>query len=287
MVWVSHGPKILRCSPEQLRPASLREWFQINPEDDRVPQTSVGGSSTFIDLQSQEPGIAHGRTPAPEPAMPAGPDIPSRPLAHAAGSSGPGSDPQFPELSQPEQELTPQVSRQNSEPIAVDVSALSGVERASNASAPLEAAPVPPADPENIELPEDADDALFEETVFLASEDSGIGCNGQDDLLHITTLLPGVDAETPPLAEDGYPYVTQPLECGEQQAFCLEIPVKAKDLKKWHSEKSLEQMIAIAAAGKRARAEVCLKHLTPPEVELFEVAKQKEIQCWVQTSAIR
>ena len=45
-------------------------------------------------------------------------------------------------------------------------------------------------------------------------------------------------------------------------------------------------MIAIAAAGKRARAEVCLKHLTPPELELFEAAKQKKIQCWVQTSAI-
>ena len=121
------------------------------------------------------------------------------------------------------------------------MSAPTGVERASDASAPLEAAPLPPADPENIELPEDADNAFFEETVFLASEDSGIGCNGQDDLLHITTLLPGVDAETSPLAEDGYPYVTQPLECGEQQAFCLEIPVKAKDLNKWHSENHLNR----------------------------------------------
>ena len=58
VVWVSYGPKILRCSPEQLRPASLREWFQTSPEDDRVPQSSAGGSSTFIDLQSQDPDTA-------------------------------------------------------------------------------------------------------------------------------------------------------------------------------------------------------------------------------------
>ena len=199
--------------------------------------------------------------------MPAEPDIPSRPSAPAAGSSSPSSGPHFPELNQPKQELTPQVSRQNTEQIpVVDVSAPTGVERAP-------AAPLPSADPENTELPEDADDALFEETVFLASENSGIGCERDDALLHITALLPGVDADTPPLAEDGSPYVVQPLECGEQQAFYLEIPAKERDLKKWHSEKSPEQMIAIAAAGKRARAEVCRKHLTPAEVEFFEAAK--------------
>ncbi|CAE7571351.1 GIP, partial [Symbiodinium necroappetens] len=38
---------------------------------------------------------------------------------------------------------------------------------------------------------------------------------------------------------------------------------------------------------KRTRAEVSLKHLSSKEVALFEQAKLKEINCWVQTSAIR
>ena len=169
----------------------------------------------------------------------------------------------------------------------MDASAPAGVERAPSASAPSVAAPLPSADPADIPLPDNADEALFEESMFLACEDSGISVCKEDSLMHITTLLPGVDENTPPLAEDGYPYITQPLECGEQQAYCLEIPIKDKDLKRWQSEKSPVQMIAIAAAGKRARAEVSLKDLTPAEMRLFDTAKQKEIQCWLQTSAIR
>ena len=53
------------------------------------------------------------------------------------------------------------------------------------------------------------------------------------------------------------------------------------------SEEAPEQLVTVATAGKRARAEVCLKDLTPQEVSLFEVAKEKEISCWIQTSAIR
>ena len=46
-------------------------------------------------------------------------------------------------------------------------------------------------------------------------------------------------------------------------------------------------MCYLASITKRARAEVRVKDLTPQERELFEQAKQKELQCWIQTSAIR
>ena len=79
----------------------------------------------------------------------------------------------------------------------------------------------------------------------------------------------------------------EPLECAEHQAFCLEVPLKSQDVRKWLGEAAPEQMAAVASAGKKARAEVCLKDLSYREVALFEEAKRKEIQCWIQTSAIR
>ena len=56
-VWISHGPKILRCAPEHLRPASLREWQSVQAQvhaELPLASQSVGGASTFIDLHAQE-----------------------------------------------------------------------------------------------------------------------------------------------------------------------------------------------------------------------------------------
>ena len=75
--------------------------------------------------------------------------------------------------------------------------------------------------------------------------------------------------------------------CHEHQAFCLEIPLKAEDLKRWTKEKAPEQLSYLASVSKRARSEVSVKDLTPQELQLFEKAKEKEIQCWIQTSAIK
>ena len=81
--------------------------------------------------------------------------------------------------------------------------------------------------------------------------------------------------------------VEHPLECSGSQAFCLEVDLKPKDLAKWLSETAPEQLATVAAVAKRARAEVKIKELSPHEVKLFDIAKEKELQCWVQTLAIR
>ena len=293
VVWISHGPKILRRSPEQLRLAFLREWMQTSPEADRVPSYSVGGSSTFIDLQAQTLSGPSAPAPGAETATPAGLDIPSGSHARLPVLREPGMDHIVPETYQPQTELTPQVSRQQSEQVPEDVSAPSGVERTFSDAAPPLAAPSQSTDARDVPVPNadlpdpDLEDASILEHVLLASEDSGISTGNADALLHITTLESGVATDVTPLAEDGFPYITDPLECGEHQAYVLEIPIKSRDLKKWASESSPAQMVAIAAAGKRARAEVSLKDLNSHEVELFHAAKKKEIQCWMQTSAIR
>ena len=65
-VWVSHGPKIIRCAPEHLRPASMREWQTVQQTAQLEPSLGiqrVGGASSFIDLQAQSVGSV----PAPMP----------------------------------------------------------------------------------------------------------------------------------------------------------------------------------------------------------------------------
>ena len=109
----------------------------------------------------------------------------------------------------------------------------------------------------------------------------------EPELLSFTSLETHESAEGPPLAEDNLPYVVDPLECSDQQAFCLEIPLEPRDLKKWAQESSPEQLATLAAVGKRARAEVRVKDLSHEELALFDQAKQKELQCWIQTSAIK
>ena len=135
-------------------------------------------------------------------------------------------------------------------------------------------------------MPE-SDEGLHSERIMLASEVM-LGQGTQEpELLSFTSLETHESAEGPPLAEDNLPYVVDPLECSDQQAFCLEIPLKPRDLKKWAQESSPEQLATLAAVGKRARAEVRVRDLSHEELALFDQAKQKELQCWIQTSAIK
>ena len=128
------------------------------------------------------------------------------------------------------------------------------------------------------------EDANIEEQILLASEDSGLIDDYGQPILHVTPLHTGQAPTAPPLAEDGLPYVSEPLECGEDQAYCLEIPIKAKEARKWIHADVIDQFAAIASAGRRARAEVHLKDLGPADRQLFEAAKQKGVGYPLQQS---
>ena len=198
---------------------------------------------------------------------------------------GPGNSPPPPpadDIIQPEQELTPQVSQDND---GVELGSLPATAPSSIPVA-VEATPLPIENPQDVPVPE-SDDGLIANPIFLSCEETGIVDEDGDALVQFSTVEDGEDSCCPPLAEDNYPYVLEPLQPSPQQAFCLEVELKSKEVKRWHGEKSPGQLVTVAAAMKRTRAEVSLKHLSPKEVALFEQAKLKEINCWVQTSAIR
>ena len=89
------------------------------------------------------------------------------------------------------------------------------------------------------------------------------------------------------LAEDGLPWAVDPLTPTEGYAFCVEIPFKEKDFRKWQKEEFPESMSYVASVGRKTRAEAKLKELTAREAALFKEAKDKELTSWVQTNAIR
>ena len=288
VVWVSHGTTVLRCAPENLRPASLREWQRLAPADLEGISKNVGGSSSFLDLTASD-------APAN---IQQNSQLSNVPEVGAPGQPAPPV-PSVPEdnLDQPEHELTPQVSHgEDAVERQVEVERNAGPQASSAAPSPdsvlnpSEAPGHPNPEPElsgvDVPVPE-SDEGLSVEEVHLASTPLEPEKDDKDALMSFLTLHAAAESVGPPVAEDNLPYVVQPLSCAEQQAFCLEVPVNAKTYRRWAKEKSPDQMITLASVSKRARAEVFVKDLTATERGLFEAAKQKEIQCWLQTSAIR
>ena len=284
VAWVAHGSTILRCAPENLRPASSREWQSLTPAELQESPSRVGGASSFVDLTVPSPDFS-----VPQ-SLPSGMSNPESTEVVVPGSShGPSAALENDDVGQPEQELTPQVSIQ--EP---DTSSPQAPEVERDLAAPSVSGPLadsvqgpPSVDASTIPVPE-SEDGLYEEPILLTSHVlEPENTLEKDPLMEFSTLHVSHDFSGPPLAEDNLPFVEHPLECSAHQAFALEVPVKAKDLKRWAQESAPEQLATIAAVSKRARSEVCIKDLSPRELELFEQAKAKELQCWVQTSAIR
>ncbi|CAE7415676.1 GIP, partial [Symbiodinium microadriaticum] len=269
VIWLAHGTNIIRAAPENLRPASLREWQHLSDSQLEEPLKNVGGASTFLDLTgspSQEPPEsvrAASFPPVSETAV-----LMPQPGASTAVEPAPNSS--IDEVPQPEQELTPQVSQEAS---GVERDSLSGT--AAPSDSVLDSAPPETTlQPQDIPVP-DSEDGLASDYLFMALEESGITDEQGCELIHFTTVEASPESVGPPLAEDNLPYVLEPLQLAEHQAFCLEVPLKVKDMRHWMREGTSEHLATVAAASKRARAEVCVKDLTRAEQELFEKAKAK------------
>jgi hypothetical protein len=60
-----------------------------------------------------------------------------------------------------------------------------------------------------------------------------------------------------------------------------------QDVLKWSSAEHPEELAQVASASKRACAEVQIKDLSQTDRKLFEAAKEAELSCWLQTSALK
>ena len=188
--------------------------------------------------------------------------------ANTKPASPPASD-------QPEGEVSPPLSENNPEEVPTDSCdtdqepndepVTENEENTADASVVLQTFPIP-------------------EMALRVSEETSTS----SETLFVTDTL--IKAEENPqicLAEDGLPCQDTPLECIEEECYCLEIPMKPSDLNAWYHETNPEEMRHVAAASHRARAEVQVKTLAPAERKLFDVAKDDRLSRWVSTNFLK
>eukprot|EP00435_Cladocopium_sp_Y103_P033243 s2689_g8.t1 len=144
-----------------------------------------------------------------------------------------------------------------------------------------------PENPEDINPPDDA--LLLQSTPLpeLALHVSEERADPQPTLFAFDTLQHAAEPSQVCLAENGLPFFEEPLECGTEECFVLEVPMKQSDMLAWSQEANPEQMCQVAAASQRARSEVQVKTLTPEERKLFDVAKDNELSCWISTNSLK
>ena len=256
-VWISHADRLLRCSPESLRPASLREWNGLSGSSNQdLPPIEENLEPPEISRDQLENPWADNYTPSIAPATPETP--------HS------GTIPGY----QPESEL--------------------GLEGEPNTGNLNQIAPIPPSvipdpnaapePPPPLDLDPTDDELVTERVLFCNPVCSEIQ---QEDLFDWTVESVSDPHETILLAEDGMPLIANPLNCDSEQCFVLEIPMSQNDVRHWAEAEQPEELSYVASASKRARAEVQVKDLASKEKALFDAAKDAELTCWIQTSALQ
>ena len=250
VVWISHADRLLRCAPENLRPASLREWN--NHQSDKFPSIVYDNLPQNIiphDNPAESPEDTYEPSLAPDP-------LPQPTQPHE----------------QPEQEVSPPTSN----PSDHDAS---GTEPFDTDQELPESADAEPTD-----------DALVLQVSDIPELPMITGaCEppGKSSLFTFDLLQPATSESLVCLAEDGLPYFEEPLECTTEECFVLEIPMKHSDILSWSNETNPEQMCQVAAASQRARSEVQIKTLSLEDRKLFEVAKDNELSCWISTNSLK
>ena len=245
IVWLSHADRLIRRPPENIRPASLREW---NTWSDHVPEVR--------DLPQNMP------IPQPVPNESQENDVLDD---EYSPSLAPEIPPPHQADDQPEGEAShpPTVGSGETTPTAVtDTEETSPGENAPEESFLLQAT------------------NLIEQNNPLDPDQDGL-------MMFDTFYSSDCPNEAVSLAEDGMPFIDDPIDCNTEECFILEIPLKSEDLTAWSLESNPSDMACVAAAGQRARSEVQVKYLSDSDRKLFDIAKNNELSCWITTNALR
>ena len=267
-IWVAHGDRLLRCSPESLRPASLREWQNTSESLDHHVQS-------LQNPQGEQKGILENRPHVNESSNQDEMYTPGTPI----------DSPEIPISSQasiqPESELFPEPITSNlTTPVISPHQSITDNTTSNN---------FPNFESENaIDL-----DTPNEEPIDAAETENVLSCYEISDFLHENPIhewnvfQPGTEFHDVCLAEDGLPLLDEPMCHHDHQCFMMEVPMSRQDLIQWSQSSHPEELAQVASAGKRARAEVQIKDLTAAERKLFDAAKEAELSCWLQTSALK
>ena len=268
VVWISHLNRLIRSAPECVRPASLREWQHSQIESASDPQNNNGplgpnGSQPIMPIAnpshqeiSQPPNLEFPDSIVPSPSTPGADSIGNRSI-----STG----------DQPESETAPLPAELPMESMPEPSS--KGVDFDAPVSVPV------PSE----EFEEEQQDGMLTQIIPFEDDEN----SNETALQTFDVLYAGDETSQVCLAEDNLPIIDEPLMCEAYQCYALEIPMSHTDVFNWSQESNPTDMACVASASQRSHAEVHVRNLTSKEKQLFDVAKDQELTCWISTNSLR
>ena len=275
IVWISHVNKLLRCARESLRPISLREFQDLGisqrPVDSQLLERRAQelrrqlqdrtGAFQFSDLSDQLPPYEDG-------------------ISNPANTS--------PNQGQPEEEP----GRRNSN-LSLEAKIREAVETPIP-STPFETV----AEHEESEVPSsplivgdvnDIGDNIHEHGIQSSMGD-GDSCvpttplESDADVVHNALIVEQVCASDVVQEDDGTLWTAQDEHVEDACFFEFLVPVQ--QIQQFRNNPKVVTAL-IASAAKKSHAEVSYKNLNQTEKGLFDVAKKKELQCWLDTNTVK
>ena len=270
IVWVTHLNRLLRCASDNLRPVSIREYHQqqgfvqqadpaqlrqlANELQQRLQSRS--GMFQFSDLTEIDDG-----------------ETPEEQAERLLGEHQPEEEPNR------RDSIEGQHNTQNGislEPYEIPVP-----------DTPLDSqdgsaySPTSPANSENMDAPNNTEENIVGDNAGISE---GLFVGENRDIVHNALIVESVEPG-PVLASDEDTLWTEAMNPDlDMCSFEFDIPMQQV---RRYLQDPIRHTAFLTAAAKKSRAEVKYSTLSQEDKELFQKAKQKELSCWLETSAVR
>ena len=270
IVWVSHVNRLLRCARENLRPVSLKEFQDLKIAQQSIDQEMLANRARELERQLKErSGVFQFRDLSD---LEVSPDDPPAPAVDESGASQSG---------QPEEEPLRRESVGHGQfppvheiPVPGDSDDLFDEQPLGTDSEYMPTTPSFQSD--NEQTPEAA--------VENSGETIAEPVNNVGVIYNATLIEPALDKGDCIVEDDSSFWGEKDTQ---KENFCaFEFSAPLQQIRKYRNHPE-ESIILLANAAKKSHAEVSYRNLNPEERKLFDVAKRKELTCWLDTNTVK
>ena len=271
IVWISHVNRLLRCARENLRPVSLKEFQDLKIAQQSIDQDMLASRARELERQLRErSGVFQFRDLS---GLEVNPD--DSPPPNVADNSA------APQNGQPEEEPLRRESLGQFElPPVHEIPIPEGNDDELLDEPPLgtdsEYMPTTPSfQSDNGQAPE----AAVENSGETIAEPNDVGV-----IYNATLIEPALDKGDCIVEDDSSFWSTKDTQ---KENFCaFEFSAPLQQIRKYRNHPE-ESIVLLANAAKKSHAEVSYRNLNPEERKLFDVAKKKELTCWLDTNTVK
>ena len=264
IIWVNHMNRLLRCAKENLRPVSMREFQQHSTFLQTSTQEQLQRMASRLQDQLKS---RSGLFQYADLSLLNSEDQPTEennlqsPSNNSQTSKQPEEEPMR-RMSHNLQSVAEQFAEATNTPIP---------------DSPMSAAPVEPATEENVQSEEAAPS-----TASFDSDQETSG-NDMEPVYHVTMVENGNHND---IVLEDEETIWSPKDDFESVCTSFAFDVPQQQLRRF-LKRPEEHFPCLIAAAKKSRNEVSYSDLTATEQELFKKAKQKELNCWLDTNTVK